>query len=306
MAITAILSATGLDIINKAASILGVKDKVMPLHAEDRENFFLSLNFLVKALQVNYNLWSETQAIIPLKKGVIEYKLGPGGVESANKDEFLKLSTDSLSPLGFVLNITGNISTGDTIGIIHVSGNIQWTKVASYTTGFATLDDVLQAIVPESSTVYVFVNILERPIKIVNVRYQSSLTSGDVPTTKWNSTQYYESEDKTTTGSVQAWYYSPQLINGILSIFKSPINNDALLNITYMRPINITSDNGDIIDFPSEWFLPLSYMLAEQLLPEVHTPDQSADKISELSAKYSAMVGIVPLGKLQPKPEAGV
>lgn len=304
MSISPTLTATGLDIVNKAAVILGAKDKVMPLQAEDRETFFVGLSFLVKALQVTYHLWTETQAIIPLKTGVIEYKLGPGGTEAANKDEFLKLSTDSTSS-GTMLNVTGDINSLDTIGIIHSDGSIQWTIVASYTAGAAILDDALTLSVPSSSTVYVFTNLLERPIKVVNSRYQSSLTSGDVPTSKWNNTQYYESEDKTATGSVQAWYYTPQLTNGVLSIFKAPANNLALLNITYIRPINITSDNGDQIDFPSEWFLPLTYMLAEQLLTEVHTPEQNAAEIIRLSEKYAAMVGVIPLGKLQPIPEAG-
>jgi hypothetical protein len=301
----AALTATGLDIVKKAFNILGAIDKTIPLNSELRETGFTALNFLVKSLQVTYHLWTETQAIIPLKTGVIEYKLGPGGTEAANKDEFLKLSTDSLSGVGFTVNVTGDISANDTIGFIHDNGSIQWTTVVSYTAGAAVITDSLTAILPANSTTYVFTNLLDRPIKIVNSRYQSTLTSGDTPTTKWNSTQYYESEDKTVTGSVQAWYYSPQITDGILSIYKAPLNNTSLLNVTYIRPINITVDNGDNVDFPSEWFLPLSYMLAEQMGPEIDTPDQSWDAITTLSAKYAAMVGVVPLGKLQPIPEAG-
>lgn len=304
MTISATLSATGLDIINKAGVILGIKDKVLPLSPEDRSSLFSGLNYLVKTLQVNYHLWTETQAVIPLQLGVSEYKLGPGGTVAVNKDEFLKLTTDTITPIGFTLNVTGAINSGDNIGIIHASGSVQWTTVASYTAGAVIIDDVLTAIVPASSTVYVYANIIERPVKIVNGRYQSGLTSMKLPTTKWNSTQFYESDDS-ETGSVQAWFYSPQLVNGTLSIFKKPVDNNALLNITYIRPINVTSDNGDSVDFPSEWFLPLTYMLAEQSLTEFTTPDQAAEEIKALSAKYSAIIGIVPLGKLQPKPEAG-
>jgi len=304
MAISPVLTATGFDIVKKALDILGETDRVLPLSAEDREAGFTSLNFLVKSLQVNYHLWTETQAVLPLQTGKIEYKLGPNGDFAANKDEFLSLLTDSVSS-GTTLNVTGDINTGDNIGIIHTNGSIQWTTVASYTAGAAILDDTLNFSVPTSSTVYVFTNFLERPVKVVNSRYQSSSISGDVPTTKWNSTQYYESGDKTATGSVQAWYYSPQLVDGVLSVFKSPANNNSLLNITYVRPINITSDNGDNIDFPSEWFLPLSYMLAQQMAPEVDTPDQATQAINQLAEKYSSMVGVFPLGKLKPIPEAG-
>ena len=86
MTISATLSATGLDIINKAGVILGIKDKVLPLSSEDRSSLFSGLNYLVKTLQVNYHLWTETQAVIPLQLGVSEYKLGPGGAVAVNKD----------------------------------------------------------------------------------------------------------------------------------------------------------------------------------------------------------------------------
>lgn len=225
---TTVLTATGLDIVKKAFNILGAIDKTMPLNAELRETGFTSLNFLVKSLQVTYHLWTETQGVIPLQAGVIEYTLGPNGAD-----------------------------------------------------------------------------ILERPIKIVNARYQATASSGITPTSKWNSTQYYETADKNDTGPVLAWYYSPQLTDGILNIYKSPVDNNSFLNVTYIRPINITEDNGDEVDFPSEWFLPLSYMLAQEMMPEVDTPDQATQTINQLAEKYAQMVGIVPLGKLQPMPEAG-
>lgn len=227
MAVT--LAATGLDIVKKAFSILGAVDRAIPLSPDLREQGFISLNYLVKTLQVNYHLWAETQGVISLQAGVTEYTLGPNGSD-----------------------------------------------------------------------------ILERPIKIVNARYQSSASSGVVPTTKWNSTQYYETADKSETGPVLAWYYSPQLTDGILSIYKSPVDSNAKLNVTYIRPINITIDNGENVDFPSEWFLPLAYMLAQEMTPEVDTPDQATATINSLAEKYAAMVGVFPLGKLQPIPEAGV
>lgn len=226
---SAVLTATGLDIVKKAFNILGATDKAIPLNANLRETGFTALNFLVKTLQVNYHLWTETQGVIPLLTGVTEYTLGPNGTD-----------------------------------------------------------------------------ILERPIKVVNARYQSGPSSGIVPTTKWNSTQYYESADKTETGPVLAWYYSPQLTDGVLNIYKAPADNNAQLNITYIRPINVTEDNGSEVDFPSEWFLPLSYMLAQQMMPEIDTPDQATATINQLAEKYAQMVGVVPLGKLQPMPEAGV
>ena len=225
---TAILTATGLDIVKKAFSILGAVDKAIPLSPDLREQGFISLNFLVKSLQANYHLWTETQGIIPLVTGVTEYTLGPNGAD-----------------------------------------------------------------------------ILERPIRVVNARYQASASSGVTPTSKWNSTQYYEAADKADTGPVLAWYYSPQLTDGILNVYKAPVDNNSFLNVTYIRPINITVDNGENVDFPSEWFLPLSYMLAQEMSPEVDTPDQATATIDKLAEKYSQMVGIFPLGKLQPIPEAG-
>jgi len=304
MTISAVLTATALEIVDKAYGILSATDAVIPLSSEDRELGFTSLNFMVSTLQTNYHLWTETRAIIPLESGKVEYKLGPSGDHAANKDDFKKLVTDAIST-GNTLSVTGNINIGDNIGIIHTDLSIQWTTVTAYVTGTATLADNLTLQTTTSSTVYVYTNKLERPMKVVNSRYQSSISGRILPTSKWNATQYDELGDELDSGSVVAWYYSPQITNGLLSVYKKPSNNAALLNITYVRPINITSANGDKVDFPREWFLPLSYMLAQQMIPEVDTPDQDTETIDKLAEKYAAMVGVVPLGKLKPMPEAG-
>ena len=78
---TAVLTATGLDIVKKAFNVLGAIDKTIPLNAELRETGFTALNFLVKSLQVTYHLWTETQGVISLQTGVTEYTLGPNGAD---------------------------------------------------------------------------------------------------------------------------------------------------------------------------------------------------------------------------------
>lgn len=304
MATTPVYTRTAYDIVKQALLVLGVTDRERPLTADLRQAGFSMLSYLVKSLQVNYHLWTDTEAVLLLEQGVSEYTLGPNGSNVADKSDLRNYTVDSSSS-GTSLNVTGNISTGDNIGIILNDGSIFWTAVSSYAAGVATLIGSLPSTVNAGNLVYVYTNKIPRPIKVVNARYKSNIASSDTPTTKYNRTQYFETLDKSLTGTVQAWYYSPQLTDGVLYVYKVPSNNFQCLSITYTRPLEITDVNGDLVDFPAEWYLPLTYFLAYALLPQFPTPGQMAQDIKDKASFYGEMVGMPPLGKMQPLPEAG-
>lgn len=295
---------TALDIVTEAALVLGVADRERPITADIRQAGFNALNNLVKSLQVTYHLWTDTEAIIVLEQGVDKYPLGPNGSHAADVTDFRNYTVLSSSS-GTTLNVSGSISINDNVGVFLNDGTLFWSTASNVVGTVVTLTDSLPSTVNAGNLIYVYTNKIPRPIKVVNSRYRTSLTGSDTPTTKWNRTQYFESQDKSTQGSVMAWYYSPQLTDGNLYVFKTPSSDSQILKITYTRPLYITDANGDLVDFPSEWFLPLVYMLANALLPQFPAPDQLVMEIKNNMNMYAELVGLPPLGKLQPIPEAG-
>lgn len=304
MAATPVYTRTAYDIVRQALLVLGVIDRERPITPDLRESGFNMLNDLVKSLQVTYHLWADTEAVLLLESGKSSYSLGPNGDRAVNLSDFRNYNTDSPSS-GTNLNVTGTINTNDNIGIFLSDGSVFWTTVASYSAGLAVINNALPETVSASSLVYVYTSLIPRPIKVVNTRIKSTVSGSVLPTSKWNATQLFDSDYETATGLPSAWYYDPQLTNGLYYVNKKPTTNLQVARLTYVRPLNITPDNGDNVDFPSEWFLPLVYLLAEALLAEMPAPDQVTAEIRTQSMKYQQMVGMVPLGKLQPIPEAG-
>lgn len=304
MATSSTLTRTALDIVTDAFLRLGVIDRELPITPDLRQSGFNALNDLVKSLQVTYHLWTETQAVLFLESGKSAYTLGPNGDNCADLSDFRNYLTDSSSS-GTTLNVTGSIATNDNIGVFLTDGSLFWTTVASYAAGAAVLNDALPSAVAGGVATYVYTNKIPRPLKIVNARVRKTLSGTVLPTSKLNSTQMFESDYDTATGSPSSWYYSPQLTNGAYYVNKKPTNNTHVMRMTYIKPISITNANGDNVDFPSEWFLPLSCLLAQSLMTQFPTPDQLTAEINQQAMFYSQMVGMAPLGKLQPIPEAG-
>ncbi|MAE21987.1 MAG: hypothetical protein CMK92_06100, partial [Pseudomonas sp.] len=61
-----------------------------------------------------------------------------------------------------------------------------------------------------------------------------------------------------------------------------PVNlNTALLAISYIRPLEVTDDNADSTDFPSEWFDLLSFGTAYRLMAEYSVPDNVAATVMQ-------------------------
>jgi len=120
-------------------------------------------------------------------------------------------------------------------------------------------------------------------MSIVNVRFRENKGFTDIPTTKWSRTEYFEQPDKSSTGTLTKWYYSPQLTDGDFYVWSTAASDEQLAYFTYIRPTMINDSNATVPDFPAEWFQPLSYMLSKWLIPKFSVPDQRAQEIRVLA-----------------------
>ena len=414
---SSIYTRTAADIAKRALRLIRVQDAELPLEGQDRENAFDALNGFIKYLQNHdFNLWRETEAILPLVKGQQRYILGPGGDECFDEDDFIPSSlsaasisgdvlinlestagmqaapeligfnpttttqgwmptdatvtvsgsnltiTNSVAAQGFadyelettpgntyilqadfisgtagtanfeirdadgliisttsncdgiirlefvarqdttsfrfqnVLGVLGlnNIlssmnyidkSAGDRIGVFLDDNSLQWTNIL-YLSPFEIAEG-LNSNASEGNTVYTYTNQIPRPGRINQTRYRDSFGNEDIPTTEWSRKQYFDQPDKATQGTVTKWYYSPQLNNGELYVWQPASSNKALLPFTYIRPFLITSDNGDEVDFPSEWFDLLSFGVADLLIAEYSVPE---NVIARVATKYQELL----------------
>ncbi len=188
--------------------------------------------------------------------------------------------TNSINSLNYI-----DKSTGDKIGVFLDDDTIQWSNVI-YLSPFEIADELIDD-AASGNTIYTYTNVVPRPMNINNCRFRNSVTGNDIPTTEWTRSQYQEQPNKRTEGTVTKWYYSPKLGDGVLFIWQPASNNKGLLPITFIRPLDITDDNADEIDFPSEWYDLITYGTANMLLAEYKVPQ---DVVVKVESKYAELL----------------
>lgn len=165
-------------------------------------------------------------------------------------------------------------SQGDKLGVFLDDGTLFWTNVI-YGAPFEVADG-LPSDASTGNLVYSYTDLIPRPMSITNTRYRDNISASEIPTTDWTRKEYFEQPDKSSQGIVTKWYYTPQLDNGTLYVWQPASNTTSLLALSYIRPLEVTNENADKTDFPSEWFDLLSYGVAYRLIPEYSIPDRIA------------------------------
>jgi len=277
---SAVLTVTAKDIVNAALRLVGEIDANQPVSAPDTQDGLQALNFMVKSWQAQgLHLWTKTEGVLFLDVGKTDYLLGPTGDEATKQDDLI--STE-LSTAGVALDTTLSLdsTTGmvidDKIGILLDDGTRQWTTIKSIpiaSPGDVIINDALTGAAAIDNSVFTFTNLLDRPVRLLQLRRDRIGTdSEEIEASQWSREEYFAQPNKRSQGTINNWYYSPQLGDGRLYIWQVANSADQLARFTYERPIEITDETSDTPDFPSEWFRTLKYNLAADIGPEYRIP----------------------------------
>lgn len=176
-------------------------------------------------------------------------------------------------------------SAGDKIGVFLDDATIQWSNII-YLSPFEVAAGLTSA-ASSGNTIYTYTNLIPRPMSITNARYRQTLGFNDTPTTDWSRVRYFEQPDKASQGTLTKWYYTPQLGDGKLYVWQPSSSNAALMPFTYVRPLDVTDDNADTLDFPSEWYDLLSFGTGNNLLAEYSAPE---GVIARVATRYQELL----------------
>lgn len=274
------MSKTALKIIEKALRVCKVLDANQPLQAIDRNTALEALNDVVRHLPSQYNhLWTQTQAVLLMEKGKQFYRLGPNGDKAVKRDDLTVTSMDATTIQGATViplsSVAGAVN-GYGIGIILQNGTTHWsTLVGSPSGNNVTIAQALPDDAQAGATVYIYSALIQRPQQVINAQFANAVNSSEIPVDEWSRDDYFDQPVKNTQGNTSNYYYSPQLGLGELYVWPTAYNNQNIMNFTYIRPIEVTEQNADQVDFPAEWYLPLAYKVAEMLCDEYYvTPTE--------------------------------
>ncbi len=289
---TAVLTATAQDIVNAALRLIGEIDANQTVDPSDTQDTLQALNYMVKGWQnQGLHLWTKTEGVLFLDKGKTDYLLGPSGDEATDNDDLI---TTTLSIAGVTTDTTINIDStgtviGDKIGIRLDDGTRQWTTILS-------IPNTLSVTIPApgltgaaavDNSVFTYTTQLDRPVRLLQLRRDKIGNSEEeIEAEQWSREEYFAQPDKTSQGTINNWYYSPQLVDGRVYLWQTANDVDQVARFTYERPIDITLDTSEDPDFPSEWFRTLKYNLAADIGYEYKVPQDRLDRITLKAAEF--------------------
>ena len=120
---------------------------------------------------------------------------------------------------------------------------------------------------------------MDRPEDII-AAYRRDSNNKDTPVGKMSREEYWRLSNKTAVGVPINYYYDPQLDNGVLYIYLTPDATVAANNtliIDYKKPIDDADATTNDIEIPKEWYLPLKWIVADEIMIEFDIPEE--DKI---------------------------
>jgi hypothetical protein len=107
-----------------------------------------------------------------------------------------------------------------------------------------------------------------RPLRLIDSCYIRDAQGNDVPLQIISRQEYNQLGQKTSLGIVNQIFYDPQIPDGVLYVFNTPVDSTRTIHLVVQRPIQDVSSGTDNFDLPQEWFLPLKWMLAEEICSE--------------------------------------
>ncbi len=285
-------TSSTVDIITEALEMLGVLGEGEDPVADQITSSKRTLNGLIKTLQADgLNLFAVQNLYIFTEQGKSKYDLYSGSsTEFSTNYSTTAAAATSLSGAGAVLVDDGSLfQTNDKIGLEQSDGTFHWATVSSVATNTVSFAPVLSESVLDGALVRQYRGQGKRPMKVLEAFYRGS-DGIDTPVTVESRRRYNDMSDKTTQGLLNFVYFDPQPTTSSLYCWPVPDSNKDIIVAVCQRSLDIFSTDTDEPDFPNEWFLPLSVMLAKQLAPKYGIPIQDYQRIQMHAREMYEMV----------------
>jgi len=158
--------------------------------------------------------------------------------------------------------------TGSRIGFEMDDGTRFWDNVLNVDSS-TSIDIVtgLPSAATSGNSIFFYTTIIPRPMRLLTTRYADSITGSEQPTNRWSRQEYFNQPDKDSSGTVNQWYYSPSLTEGELFIWQVAGSVNNILRFTYIVPAFSYTENTDVLEFPSEFYMPLKWAIAADIGP---------------------------------------
>lgn len=150
-----------------------------------------------------------------------------------------------------------------------------------------------QSIVPVASTSLYTLGptgtvVMPRPLHILSLYRRYIASSTDIELESLSLEDYRLITNKASVGIPTQFTYDPQITNGRLIVWPVPDSGAAALytlELNYKKIIDDLDAVTDDIEIPQEWYLPLRWALAYELMSEFDLPPDKQNRIASKSQR---------------------
>jgi hypothetical protein len=249
------------------------------------------LNAMVKHWQARgIHLWTVREATLFPQVNQRAYQIGTGATDHVAETYVqTELSANAVLGAGTIsLLSAAGIASGNQIGIQLDDGTIFWTTVNGAPAGVVvTLANVLTDSARVGLDVFAYDVNIPRPLRVPLARRHNIVSKLDTPLTPLSRRNFHDLPNKDQPGgSVNSWWYDPQLVRGILNIWQMPDVVRDLIKFTWYKPIYDFNAAADTPDLPQEWILTLMFNLAVTIAPGHDVPEKKFQQLVTQGASY--------------------
>ena len=285
------LSTTTLEIITEALELLGVLGEGESPTTDQVTSSKRTLNNLIKTLQAdNFNLFARQNMYVFVNTDNREYELDYGS--SVRFTTSYNTYATSAAAVATATSVTiadpTGISASDKICIRLDDGTAHWSTVSTVVSTTVSFSDALPDDAASGAVVHTYTTQGKRPKKVLEGYYRtynSATDFTDVPLFLEGMSYYNQFSAKATTGQTNTLYFNPQRNTSFLSVWPTGTRDGDILFLVVQRDLDTFNLNTDEPDYPSEWFLPLSVMLAKHLAPKYGIPANDYARIATHAAE---------------------
>jgi len=125
-----------------------------------------------------------------------------------------------------------------------------------------------------------------KPMQISHARETSDQ---DIPIEVTSREDYMSIPDKDLQARATTVYYHPGRDTGTLYVWPTGTSTKKTIQLTTQRPVQDFDTEGNNPDFPKEWTLPITYILATMIAPKYLGGEVPSAISSQASVMYAAL-----------------
>lgn len=263
-------------VIEDALQNIGVLGVGGSLKAEDSDLAMRKMNLLVKQWvgQADFapglKLWTRRRGYLFLQNGQSVYDIGPSGDAAADESYVSTTLAAAASggAFGLTLASAAGIASGDNIGVLLSSGDIDWTTVSGAPSGATVaLTAALASGAALGARVFTYTNSMRKPFEAVSA-VRRDVDGNDEPMDPWMSGEEYEViGNKSSEGNPSRLYLEARRAVSRVFLDCAPSDVTDVIRMVYLSYIEDFGALDEDVDLPAEWFRPLSAQLSIDLCP---------------------------------------